>query len=169
MPLFRCECLASSSLRHLAVLVAHQRVLFPAINLRSLGAFIPDEVGVTLAKSVATDVLRCCVQPSADSESWGQPRSTRLSECSDQSSLTSRSANDGLDCAGPAAALESCQALESRPAEEPQRADGDGLSPLPSVVPPVKGAGPKAAHASTELYAFALAAPRLDGPPTSGE
>ena len=110
------------------------------------------------------------MQPSADSESWGQPRSTRISECSDQSSLTSRSANASLDYTGTAAALlESLPPPESLPAEEPQCADGDGLSPLPMVVPPsVKGASPKMARASTELYAFALAAPRLDGPPASG-
>ena len=98
------------------------------------------------------------------------PRSTRLSECSDQSSLTSRSANASLDCTGPAAALRPSQSTESvgpAAALEPREsAEGDALAPLPSAALPVVGPTvKKAPRTSTELYAFALAAPRLDAPP----
>ena len=98
--------------------------------------------------------LRTGVQLSRESDSSEQPRSARLSDCcSDQSSVTSMSLNASIDftCAGAAAAAADSQ--------------GDAVPPLIALPPP----GAKKAQGATELYAFALAAPRLDAPPRTGE
>ena len=67
------------------------------------------------------------------------------------------SLNASIDCFGAAAAV---AAAESRK-------DGDAFPPL-GALPALPG-DKKASRGSTELYAFALAAPRLDGPPLTGE
>ena len=94
------------------------------------------------------------LQPSRDSESWEHP--PRLSECSEQSSLTSMSLNASIDYSCAAAAVAAAEG----------RADGDAGAPLGAqpAPPGVK----KASKGSTDLYAFALAAPRLDAPPQTG-
>ena len=98
------------------------------------------------------------VQASRESDSSEQPCSARLSDCcSDQSSVTSMSLNASIDFTNAAAAVAASNSYS----------DGDAVPPL--VAPPAQPGAKKAPQGATELYAFALAAPRLDAPPATGE
>ena len=98
------------------------------------------------------------VQASRESDSSEQPCSARLSDCcSDQSSVTSMSLNASIDFTNAAAAVAASNSY----------GDGDAVPPL--LAPPAQPSAKKAPQGATELYAFALAAPRLDAAPSTGE
>ena len=99
------------------------------------------------------------MKASRESESSEQPCSARLSDCcSDQSSVTSMSLNASIDSASAAAAVAAADCSQG---------DGDAVPPLLAL--PAQTGAKKSPQGATELYAFALAAPRLDGPPPTGE
>ncbi len=111
---------------------------------------------------MASQLLMPCslgVQASRESDSSEQPCSARLSDCcSDQSSVTSMSLNASIDFTNATAAVAAVNSYGGSDAVPP-------LVALPAQQPGAK----KSPQGATELYAFALAAPRLDAPPSTGE